>query len=210
MVKPFIALAYFHRMRRRRAQLSQKVDRLMRRMIADSSNGATNWFIDELGGPREVQRILSRNYAQIFKETTIIEKIPWNGRTYRNRASAMDYVRFCRALWHAEVPGAIEILRAMGLSKRDRLVIPAKSIPRSTYVMNKTGSTARLIGDFGIVMARTRDGQRVPYVMVAIVEKQERVEGMRAYRAWKSAREVAIGKASSFVYDHLQDHYRLA
>ncbi|MBX2811530.1 MAG: class A beta-lactamase-related serine hydrolase [Myxococcales bacterium] len=209
MIKPFIGLAYFDRAFANNWTYSIKVQQQLQRMITYSSNSATNWILDRLGGPRVAHRLLRRKYGHIFKETRIVEKIPTNGRTYRNRASAMDYVRFCRALWHREVPGASQILRDMGLSRTDRIVKHADNIPDHTYLMNKTGSTARLVGDFGIVMAQTRKGGQVPYVMVAVIEKDERIEGTQAYRSWKNARSKVIGQASDVVYLHLKDRYNL-
>lgn len=209
MIKPIIGLAYFDQALTNNWPYSVTVQRQLQYMIAHSSNSATNWFLDHLGGPRAVDRLLRRKYSHLFKETRIVEKIPPNGRTYRNRASAMDYVRFCRALWHREVPGASQLLRDMALSRTNRLVKRADNIPSHTYVMNKTGSTARLVGDFGIVIAQTRQGHQIPYVMVGVIEKNERVDGDTAYRQWRASRAKVIGKASDVVYLHLKQKYNL-
>lgn len=209
MIKPFVGLAYFDHIREKGLRHSEEAQSHLLYMIAYSSNSATNWFIRKLGGPQAVNRLLTSKYKDIFRETSIVETIPQNGRTYRNRASAMDYVRFCRALWHNELPGSPELLRAMGLSRSNRLLRHADSIPNQTHLMNKTGSTARLIGDFGILVAKNTRGRRVPYVMVGVIEKKDRVGETQAYRNWLKARATVIGQASNVVYSYLKGKYRL-
>ena len=86
----------------------------MEDMIRDSGNVSASRLMRGLGGPAAVQRLLKAGYPAIFKETRIVEYIPANGRTYRNRASAHDYSRFLYAVWKDEVKGSEEIKRLMG------------------------------------------------------------------------------------------------
>ncbi|MEQ1566423.1 MAG: serine hydrolase [Myxococcota bacterium] len=206
MVKPYVALAFLHRVAEGHIVYGALSRGKLEAMIRDSNNAATNWAMNTLGGPGAVQSILTRHYGHLLRETTISEEIPANGRTYRNRSSARDYVRFSRALWRRELPNSDELRRLMALPGRDRLFDGAPAIPEGTEVMDKTGTTARLCGDFGILVARTPGGERVPYAIVGIIEKSESAS---AYGAWVAARGAVIRSVSNVVYLSLKDQYGL-
>ena len=143
MIKPFVALAFFHRVKTGRLIYGPKSRRKMEAMIQRSNNAATNWVMRQVGGPARCEAILRQEYGQIFKKTEIKEYIPANGRTYRNCALPADYVRFLRALWNNELPYGKELRRLMALPGHDRLYY-GTPIPQGTLVYNKTGSTAHL------------------------------------------------------------------
>ena len=87
----------------------------MEAMIQRSDNRATNYFIELLNrtsrrsGPAEAQHTLKRRNPGIFRQTRIVGRIPSGGRSYRNKASALDYSRFLQALWHDRLPYSGEI-----------------------------------------------------------------------------------------------------
>lgn len=207
MVKPFVALAFLQRVSEKRLVYGKMSRAKMEAMIQRSDNRAADWAISTLGGPSEVQRILRANYGDVLQECTICESIPANGRTYRNRSSARDYVRFSRALWKGELAGSEEIRRLMALPGRDRLVTGARGIPASTRVLNKTGTTSQLCGDFGILVAKDRKGKEVPYAVVGIIEKSS---GCRDFGKWVASRGDVIRGVSNLTYRTLRDHYGLA
>jgi len=207
MVKPLVALAFFHETTRGRFVYGPKSTGKFTAMIQHSDNAATNWAFRQLGGPQQVQRILTRSYPRIFENIDIVEEIGAGGRTYRNRASAGDYCRFLRALWRDELPYARELKRLMNLPGRDRLYYGAPSIPVGTEVYNKTGSTSRLCGDMGILAARDQRGGRFPYVMVGIIEKNRRADN---YSSWIYARSKIIRGVSDLTYRMLKEPYKLA
>ncbi|HSA46179.1 MAG TPA: serine hydrolase, partial [Candidatus Competibacteraceae bacterium] len=97
MVKPFIALAFFHKVYEGKLYYTPFHRDRMEAMIQHSDNSATNYFIELLNrtsphsGPAEAERTLKRNHPGIFQHTRIVERIPGGGRTYRNKASALDY-----------------------------------------------------------------------------------------------------------------------
>ncbi len=206
MVKPYVALAFLHQVKRGRIVYGRVSKGNLEAMIQRSSNTATDWAISTLGGPAAVQRLLTSNYGNVLRETSIVETIPRNGRTYKNRSSARDYVRFSRALWKDEFPHSAEIKRLMALPGRDRLYTGAPDIPVGTQVMNKTGTTSHLCGDFGILVARTTAGGRVPYAIVGIIEKRRRAEH---YSSWAASRGQVIRGVSNLVYKSLERHYQL-
>lgn len=206
MVKPYVALAFLHRVDEGRIVYGPTSRSRLEAMIQYSSNTATNWAMATVGGPAAVQRILTEHYAHLLPETSITETIPRSGRTYKNRSSARDYVRFSRALWRDELPRSAELKRLMSLPGHDRLYTGASGIPTCTQVMNKTGTTAQLCGDFGILVAQTPAGEKVPYAIVGIIEK-----GCSAtsYSTWVASRTKVIRGVSNLAYQVLKAHYHL-
>jgi beta-lactamase class A len=212
MVKPFVALAFFHKVREGKLQYTSSHRTRMEAMIQRSDNSATNYFIDLLNrtsrrsGPAEVERTLKRYHPDIFRHTRIVERIPGGGRTYRNKASALDYHRFLYALWYNRLPYSRELKRLMNLPNRDRVYSGAHGVARQTWVLDKTGTTARLCGDMGILIAQGRNGRRYPYTFVGIIEKSRSAGN---YKAWKDDRGDVIREVSSLAYAHLQRMHNL-
>ncbi len=205
MVKPFVALAFFHKYGPNSSTYGSRSKTNMEAMIQRSSNSATNWVIDQVGGPRAVQKILTENYGSIFHDTSIVEKIPSGGRTYRNKASARDYSRFLHAMWTEDgrMPTATarEIRRLMALPGKDRLYNGAPDVPVGTLRYNKTGSTGMCIGDFGILSPQGTDGKRYPYHVIGIVERGSRSSN---YGSFMSHAGSIIRAASNETYNWLQ------
>ena len=212
MIKPFIALAFFHKVREGQLDYTPFHRQRMEAMIQHSDNRATNYFIELLNrtsgrsGPAEAEHTLKQRYPGVFRHTRIVERIPDGGRTYRNRASALDYHRFLQALWYDQLPYSAELRRLMYLPNRDRVYTGAAGVPRGTAVIDKTGTTARLCGDMGILVARGRDGRNYPYTFIGIIEK---ARPARNYGAWQAARGDVIRDVSSMVYAHLRQVHDL-
>jgi len=207
LIKPFIAAAFFHRVKNKELIYGPKSRRHMERMIHYSNNPSTNWVMRQVGGPRAVQRILEQNYPGIFRATSIVEYIPAGGKTYRNKASARDYSRFLYALWKDNIAGAREIKRLMSLPGPDRIYTGADSVPVGTRVLNKTGSTARLCADMGILNVRGPDGKRYPYTLIGIIEKQDRASN---YSDWIRSRAEVIRDVSDIVYQGIARRHGFA
>lgn len=205
MIKPFVALAFFHQVKHGKLIYGPKSRRNMEAMIQRSNNNATNWIMKAAGGPANVDRILRTNYSHIFKKTEITEYIPAGGRTYKNHALPSDYVRFLRALWNRELPYGKEMRRLMALPGRDRLYY-GTPIPQGTLVYNKTGSTAHLCGDMGILAPRDKKGGRFPYAIVGIIERESRPDN---YGSWVSSRGKVIRQVSTLVYKELKKTHQL-
>ena len=205
MIKPFIALAFFHQAKEGKFIYGPKSRAKMERMIQRSDNAATNWVMRVAGGPAKCEEILRRYYSHIFKETKIIEYIPAGGKTYKNSAIPSDYVRFLQALWNNKLPYGKEMRRLMSLPGRDRLY-NGTPIPQGTLVYNKTGSTAHLCGDMGILVPRDKKGRRYPYVLVGIIERSSRPQN---YGNWMLSRGNVIRKVSTIVYEEMKRQYQL-
>ena len=207
LIKPFIAAAFFHRVEKKELIYGPRSRRHMQRMIHYSNNPSTNWVMRQVGGPRAVQRILEQNYPGIFRATSIVEYIPAGGKTYRNKASARDYSRFLYALWKGKIVGAREIKRLMSLPGTDRIYTGAESVPVGTRVLNKTGSTARLCADIGILSVQGPDGKRYPYTLIGIIEKQGKASN---YSAWIRSRAEVIRDVSDIVYQGIARRHGFA
>ncbi|MDE2038411.1 MAG: serine hydrolase [Elusimicrobia bacterium] len=196
LIKPFLALAFMSQVEQGKLRYGRLGRREMRRMIQLSDNAAADWVLRRLGGPAAVQRLLSRRFAGLLPGVEIKEYIPRSGRTYRNKATAGDYSRFLLALWRDELPGSPEIKRLMALPKRDRLHTGVP-LPKDVRVYSKTGSTSRLCGDIGVLMAKGPDGRRYAYTLIGIIEKEHRA---RHYLRWLRARGNVIRGVSYLMY----------
>ena len=141
----------------------------------------------------------------MFRQVSIREYIPPDGRTYKNSALPSDYIQFLRAMWQYQLPNAKEMLRVMSLPGPDRLVY-GSDVPGGTEVFNKTGTTAQLCGDMGILVARSRDGRKVPYAVVGIVERSTRPGD---YKQWMHNSGDVIREFSSLVYGAIKQKHNL-
>ena len=205
MIKPFVALAFFHQVKTGKLIYGPKSRRKMERMIQRSDNKATNWVMRMAGGPAKCEAILKKYYRNIFQKTYISEYIPAGGRTYKNSAVLSDYIRFLQALWNNKLPYGKEIRRLMSLPGRDRLY-DGTPIPQGTLVYNKTGSTAHLCGDMGILVPKGRNGKRYPYALAAVIQRTSRPQN---YGRWMLTRGNVIRQVSTLVYKEMKKQHKL-
>lgn len=206
MIKPYVALAFFHQVQAGRLTYGPTSRRYLEQMIQKSSNSATNWAMRQTGGPAATQALLTRHYPGLCAQLRLVEYIPANGRTYRNLASAGDYARFLAALWQKQLPSSDEILRLMHLPGPDRLCQKARHVPSGTRVYDKTGSTAMCCGDMGILVAPGTDGRSYPYILVGVIDSTVRV---RAYSSWISRRADVIREVSNLTYLDMRQRHPL-
>lgn len=199
MVKPLVALAFFHKVKNGELEYTEKCKRYLVSMIQRSRNYTTNWIMEQIGGPNEVNRILLENYGDIFRHTEIVEYIPLNGTTYRNKASASDYNRFLYCLWHDKLPYSQEIKRLMALPKGG----PLGDYPVGATVMNKTGNTARLCGDMAILEVKGEKGS-FAYTLITIIERKQSAD---CYARWKSIKKSVIREGANIVHDFMKETY---
>ncbi len=206
MIKPFVALAFFHQVQSGQLRYGDASRRHMELMIQKSDNASTNWVMSQTGGPAATKVLLARHYPSLCQNLRLIEYIPANGRAYRNLGSAGDYAAFLSALWKKQLPYADEILRLMALPGPDRLCTKTRQIPDGTRVYDKTGSTAMCCGDMGILVAQGTDGRAYPYILVGVIDSTVRVP---SYGTWISRRSDVIRAVSDLTYTHLKQHYPL-
>ena len=214
MIKPFVVAAYFYQMEKKGSHLrySSKTRNMMELSIRRSNNWATNQLMKQVArstgknSPHSIEQVLKRHAPAIFQNTRIVEYIPAGGRTYKNLASAHDYSRFLYALWHDMLPESDKIRKLMALPNRDRLKDSRHGVPTSSVIYDKTGTTARLCGNMGIIEAPSRSGKKYPYTFVGIIEKRNRT---KHYSRWARNRSAVIRGVSSLVYRDLKNLYGL-
>ena len=199
MIKPLVALAFFHQVQAGKLQYTPKARQMVELMIQHSNNEATNWVMRQVGGPGMCAQILHRNYGNILRQTQLVEYIPPGGRTYRNRVIPSDYARFLVALWDMKLPYSKELRRVMALPGADR-IYQGTTIPKGTLVYNKTGSTSRLCGDMGILVPPPRSGAPA-YAMIGVIERGNNAGD---YSSWIRQRGNVIRQVSSLVFKEIR------
>jgi len=201
MIKPFVALAFFHQVDKGKLKYTAKHRQMMVRMIQHSDNEATNWFLRQVGGPARCQALLRKEYGPLVRHVSIREYIPPGGRTYKNSANPKDYVEYLKALWKHRLPYSKEMLRVMALPGRDRIYCGTK-VPKGTRVYNKTGTTAHLCGDMGILVPPGK--RQAPYIIVGIVQRPSRPKD---FKNWMVSGGNVIRDFSTLVYKEMQGRY---
>jgi len=201
MIKPFIALAFYHLEEQGKLSYGPKTKKQMEEMIQNSSNSCANLIMGRIGGPKQVQKILIENYSEIFQKTEIKEYIPKGGKTYRNKSSASDYTNFLYALWTEQLPKSEELKRIMSLPGKDRIYYGVKNIPKETNVKvyNKTGTTGYVVGDMGILSFEEENSKK-EYAIVGIIEREKRYGN---FDKWKASRSNVIRDFSGLVYEEI-------
>lgn len=215
MIKPFLAQAYFirHETDSRNYPYDDLIRRKLEKMIWKSDNEAANFFINRVAAylpvnqrPREVERVLKDHAGDIFRHTSITEFIPHNGRTYGNIASAGDYSRFLFAMFEDRLPFINVIRHYMGLPNRNRILDGITDISQSIDLYHKSGTTAHVCGDMGVVVVKDAKGAPHRYSFVGIIQKGERAAD---YRNWMRHRGNVIRDVSRLVYTFMCKRYDL-
>lgn len=209
MVKILVIQAYLfshYKKDRYLYPLSERVMHQMREMVVHSNNEYTNHIMKRLGGPQGVQWILRKHAPHVFRQIKIVEYIPAGGRTYLNRASASDYDRFLRALWRNQLVGANQLLAMMGIRNHDRISVRTL-VPKSATIYDKTGSTAMLCGNTGIIACRDRRGEMRAYNFTGIIERSNRT---KQYVSWINDRSQLMREVSNIVYRYFASLYHLS
>lgn len=203
-IKIFVMLAYFDRVKAGKIKYTSGDKILLAAMVQKSSNSATNALIRKLGGPRKVEKILSREYPY-FDETDVVQYIPRGGKTYKNTTSAHDLNIFYNQMWRRKLPHSNEMRHYLGLPGSDR-IFDGTCIPNGTHVFNKTGTVYGLVADSGILLMRGLNGQSHPYAITAIIEdrtKTRRKNRKVPLKRWKNKRAEVIRTVSEGAYDYL-------
>lgn len=190
MFKPYVALACNIRERERKFSWDEENLNKLQLMLEHSKNSQTNDLMKSLGGPSEVEIILKSNYSKIFEGLSLTEYIPRGGRTYRNESSAKDYSKFLYALHNNHFPNSSLIEEHMRESKT-RFYAP------NCEVINKTGTTAKVCGDMGVILPNKGRG----YIMVGIIERDRPIRGY--YNKWARRRKQILADVSKLVLQDL-------
>ncbi|MCG9126880.1 serine hydrolase [Candidatus Poribacteria bacterium] len=208
LIKNFVMLVYFHEVKQGRLKHTDTNKRHLTNMIKVSSNTSTNYFINLIGSPYKVNRILKDNYPY-FTQTRIVERIPVTGRTYKNTTSAKDLNKFYVELWNNKLPFSDKMKWYFKLPNGD-YIYKRTSIPSSVKVYNKTGTVYGLIGDSGILVLRDPKGNPRPYVFTGMIEDKTKTNYRRrriSFGAWVGNRANILRRVSERVYDYIDNSY---
>ena len=209
LIKNFVMLAYFHEVKYGRQRHTDVNKGKLRAMIQWSSNAETNYFIRLLGGPAKVNRILKSNYPY-FKQTRIVERIPYGGRTYKNMTSARDLSTFFLKLWQGKLPHSEKMKWYFKLKNGD-YIFKKTYIPASVAVYNKTGTVYGLVGDGGVLVFPDPKGRSRPYIFIGMIEDRTKTNTRNrwlSFYTWKNRRSYILRRLSEQAYKYiLENHY---
>lgn len=207
LIKNFVMLVYFHEVKQGRLAHTKRNRYHLEQMIKVSSNSSTNYFINLVGGPYKANRILKANYPY-FQQTKIVERIPSNGRTYKNKTSAHDLNKFYVQLWRDNLPHSHKMKVYLGLPNGDYIYKKTR-IPASVKVYNKTGTVYGLIGDSGIIVMRDPQGKLRPYVFTGLIEDRSKAYGRRriSFGVWVNQRANVLRRVSEKAYGYIYKSY---
>jgi beta-lactamase class A len=150
----------------RRVGGTETVRELLRLMITESSNLATNIVIERVT-PARVMELMRRMGARDMRVLRGVEDGKAFERGLNNTTTARDLLVLLRAIaeGRAVSRGASREMTDILLDQKFNEGIPA-GLPAGTRVAHKTGSITKIEHDAGIVYV---PGRRRPYVLVVLV-----------------------------------------
>ena len=194
--------------------------KLIEGMIRFSNNQSTNTIINLLGGTENIQRIL--NNTKLYKEFSLIETIPKDGRTYRNKISAADLNQLFVNIWFKRVIGAKysaqinkeaarEMLYLLSLPGHSWLKDRIKadtcfSANKSVKLWDKTGFVKGVNGNAGVIEIDTPHGRRA-YSLVMFMEREDyqTIEGDA--NRWSESVSQHMRKISEITFAFISNRY---
>lgn len=197
MIKPFVALTFLQKYGHEQGILREHTPDL-KAMLQRSSNSATNRLMRLLGGPKMVEKAIQERYSNI----EIVEYIPANGRTYRNRCSGEVYDNFMNDLDSGTLPGNA-LLRRFMHANESRFF---SHIPPKTIIYRKSGTTARLYGEFALINRQDYQGREHAYKIVGIIEKERRTND---FFAWKERKNRVLEGIAAYIHTEMEEEYNL-
>ncbi|MBI4149927.1 serine hydrolase [Candidatus Woesearchaeota archaeon] len=215
LIKPFVMAAAYEKLSHGGIGNGerQRIKQDIRAMIQQSDNNATNRIIDFVGGVRVVQRYIVK--AGLFSKTHILEKIPGDGRTYRNKTSAHDLNILLNQLYHGRLVSReasaemLDVLRGYQTSRIDQLLLP---MPEVKDLAGKTGVVYGMNGESTVVFYENKAGQSRPFIFTAMFEDKTKPHSRHRDESWAKTRSEIIRKVAQLTTAHYQselvDQYR--
>jgi len=220
LIKVPILHAYQLERVRKRIKHTSALQKHLSRMIRYSSNSSTNVILKQLGGPNKVQRLLSE--TNMYRELRLVEYIPADGRTYRNKLSMADLSSLFHRLWIGRVLGpgfsdleneqaASQMLHLLSLSgrsdRKDRLKDGTCFAGNKTVrIWDKTGFVKGINGNAGIIEIDSPHGRRAYSVVAAIERPNFRTIRGNASR-WSAKVAYHLRRISELTYAYFTSRY---
>ena len=213
LIKPFVMAAAYDKVARSGGAMPSAVRRNIRRMIQQSSNEATNRVIRFVGSVSAVQAYLDR--TTMFSATRIVETIPSDGRTYRNRTSAHDLNVFLNQLYQDAVVSReasremLDILDGYHTSRIDDRILPLRGVRN---LAGKTGTVYGMNGEATIVTYVNKAEQQRPFIFTAIFEDRTLPASHHRDVSWASRRSQIMRRVAELTVGYygrdLVDYHR--
>ncbi|MFC1697099.1 serine hydrolase [Nanoarchaeota archaeon] len=201
MAKVFAMSAYFIQVEKGKLKYTKEDQKFMKEMIrsdrrkGDRTNQAFNRFVKKVGGPAAVQELLTTKYPGIFINIDINEYIPLpSERTYKNMASAKDYMRFLIALKENKLPYSKKMLELMNRLDNDEEKLYAKG-----------GLTARQAGVMRLHEHEDCEGKKYSLILVSIIDKDKRAN----FKKWKETKQFDVHYYSNLMSRYFYNEYGL-
>jgi beta-lactamase class A len=207
LIKPYVMAAAFDKLKRTRKGFSGKIKRDIELMIKHSNNPATNRVIDYVGGVSAVQSYI--NGTRLFSETKVVETIPKNERTYKNKTSAHDLNILLNQIYRGNLvskkasSSMLKILDGYTTSRIEKVYGKRANI---AGFAGKTGFVYGLNGESTIVDYKFKNGQVRPFIFTAMVENKKGpgTSGRKRDPLWGKTRSKVIRG----IFDIVAEHYR--
>ncbi|MGA0224802.1 MAG: SH3 domain-containing protein [bacterium] len=199
---------------------SEIIQQHLVKMIRFSSNESTNWILEKLGGPSQVQKLLDQ--SSMYHELKLVEYIPEDGKTYRNKVSSADLNQILVRTWFHQILGvksdkeqnrqaSKRMLYLMSLPGykwiQDRIKDgTCFSRRKSVRVWDKTGFVKGINGDAGIVEFNTPNGRRA-YTIVLIMERENYLSIPGDANTWSARVAMVLRRISEMSYAFVSSYY---
>ncbi len=199
---------------------SEIIQQHLVKMIRFSSNESTNWILEKLGGPSQVQKLLDQ--SSMYHELKLVEYIPEDGKTYRNKVSSADLNQILVRTWFHQSLGmksnkeqnrqaSKRMLYLMSLPGykwiQDRIKDgTCFSRRKSVRVWDKTGFVKGINGDAGIVEFNTPNGRRA-YTIVLIMERENYLSIPGDANTWSARVAMVLRRISEMSYAFVSSYY---
>ena len=203
-----------------RLEHSEIIQQHLVKMIRFSSNESTNWILEKLGGPSQVQKLLDQ--SSMYHELKLVEYIPEDGKTYRNKVSSADLNQILVRTWfHQSLGVKSDKEQNRQASKR---MLYLMSLPgykwiqdrikdgtcfsrrKSVRVWDKTGFVKGINGDAGIVEFNTPNGRRA-YTIVLIMERENYLSIPGDANTWSARVAMVLRRISEMSYAFVSSYY---
>ena len=194
--------------------------KMLEEMIRFSNNPSTNYIIELLGGTEKIQQLL--NQTKIYKELSLIEKIPEDGRSYLNKISAADLNKIFVKIWNQRVIGpeysqqknrtaSKEMLYLLGLPGQAWLKDRIKagtcfSSNKLVKIWDKTGFVKGVNGNAGIVEIDTPHGRKA-YSIVMFIEREDYQSITGDAAQWSESVSHHMRRISEMTYAFISNRY---
>lgn len=208
LIKPLVMAAAYDTLSHRHVSARKRdiLERDVRLSIQHSDNDATNRLIDFVGGPAAVQAYIAK--TGLFSETKVVEKIPDQGRTYRNKTSAHDLNILLNQIYHGNIVSRrasrhmLDVLRGYTTSRVGRILGELAGVDG---LAGKTGVVYGMNGEATIMFYRNKAGQQRPFIFTALFEDVTRPHSRHRDHGWDKSRSEMIRAVAKLAVGYYQN-----